>query len=121
MSELFLNDITTLSAALDAKLHAKRVYDGRRVFQGIDVLSGGQYDDSTESADMTEEEIIELAIQRKCSVIHRRGPGCVWYLKGHDKTPEEVDEDIRRHIQRRDADDRYRHDYKNICVWVLKL
>ena len=120
MSE-FANTIEKLTAALDAKRYAKSVYDSKTIYQGIDILTGLQYNDTTESADTTEEEIIELAIQRKCSVIHRRGPGCVWYLKGHDKTQSEIQEDIQKHIYRRENDERYRKDYKNICVWVLEL
>ena len=76
-------------------------------FNYCDILIGSN-DISTTGFDknMTEREIIDLAIQHQCPIIVKCGKG-KWYLKGHGKTADQLKSLIERNINETKYKTRY--------------
>ena len=99
-----------------------RILATKKVYNGITVLHTAERNDNgiTMPSSASEEDVIARAIADGYPVIHRR-PDCQWYLKGNKSTPEQIENDIRKNINKRDTDGLYSNKYKNVCVWVLTL
>ena len=99
-----------------------RTFGIKAVYNGITVLHTAERNDNgiTLPSSASEEDAIARAIADGYPVIHRR-PNCQWYLKGNKSTPEQIENDIRKNVNKRDTDGEYSNKYKNVCVWIINL